>query len=76
MAEAGLPPMDILVAATRNSALAVTGTNDRGTIQAGRIADLLILEADPLADIGNLSKIHTVLKGGVMLEHASLVASW
>ena len=76
VAEAGLPPMDILVAATRNSALAVTGTNDRGTIQAGRIADLLILEADPLADIGNLSKIHTVLKGGVMLEHASLVASW
>jgi len=76
VAEAGLPPMDILVAATRNAALAVTGKHERGAIQAGRIADLLILDADPLTDIGNLSKIHAVLKGGVLLDRASLVASW
>ena len=73
LAEAGIPPMDILVAATRNAA-AVSGVDDRGTVQAGRLADLLILDADPLADIGNLAKIQAVVKGGVILDHASLVA--
>jgi imidazolonepropionase-like amidohydrolase len=75
LADAGIPPMDILVAATRTAAAAVTGAHDRGTIQAGRLADMLILDADPLADIGNLGKIHAVVKGGALLEHASLVAS-
>ncbi len=75
LAEAGLPPMDILVAATRNAAVAVTGAHDRGIIQAGRLADLLILDADPLTDISNVAKIHAVVKGGALLDHASLAAS-
>lgn len=75
LVEAGIRPMDILIAATRNAAVAVTGNHDRGTIEAGRIADLLILDADPLTDIDNLSKIHLVMKGGRLLDHASLVAS-
>lgn len=75
LAEAGIPPMDILIAATRNASVAVTGTPDRGTIQAGQLADLLILDADPLADIRNFSRIHAVMKGGTLLDHESLVAS-
>jgi len=75
LAEAGIPLMDILIAATRNSAIAVTGGHDRGTIEAGRIADLLVLDADPLIDIRNVSRIHAVMKGGVLLDHASLVGS-
>lgn len=64
MAEAGLTPMQIIVAATRDAAR-VFGANPRmGTIGAGKLADLLILEADALADIRNARKIRTVIKSG------------
>jgi len=35
-----------------------------GTVEAGRLADLVVLDADPLADVGNLARIHRVIKDG------------
>jgi imidazolonepropionase-like amidohydrolase len=64
MATAGMRPSDIIVSATRNAA-AVTGRqNEVGTLERGKLADLVILEADPIVDIKNTRRISRVMKGG------------
>jgi imidazolonepropionase-like amidohydrolase len=63
---AGLTPMQILVAATRNAAEAMGRADRVGTLQQGKVADLLLLDADPLADVRNLQRIRLVMKGGVV----------
>ena len=72
MAEAGLTPMEILVAATRNAARVVSSKPEMGTIEAGKLADLVLLEADPLTDIRNARKIHAVIKSGRFFDHLEL----
>src|SRR5690348_1404763 len=47
LAGAGIPPLDVIVAATRNSAVALRQSDRRGTIQPGKRADLLLLDANP-----------------------------
>ena len=64
--EGGLTPADALAAATRNAARAVGAEGDRGTIEGGKLADLVILDADPLANIGNSTAIHEVVKRGAI----------
>jgi imidazolonepropionase-like amidohydrolase len=63
MADAGIPPLDVLVAATRNGAAALHQP-DRGTIEPGKRADLLVLSANPGADIANLRQVALRLNGG------------
>lgn len=63
MVQAGLTPMDAIVAATRNSA-AVVGAKDRGTLEPGKRADVLVLAANPLDDIRNTTKLVTIYHGG------------
>ena len=65
MQEAGMSPMDVLVSATRNGALAM-GRADIGTLQAGKLADLVVLDADPTADIGNVRDVRYVMRGGAL----------
>ncbi len=66
---AGLSSMQALRAATRDAAeLLADGESDYGTIAAGKIADLVILDADPLQGIANTRKIHRVMQGGKWLE--------
>lgn len=72
MHEMGMKPMDILMAATRNPALAYGKDHLIGTIAPGRYADILVLEADPLADVENLSRIQTILQAGRVIDSASL----
>ena len=66
--EAGLSPKHVLVAATRNAALAMGRQHDVGTLTAGKVADLLAITADPTADIRNVQRIRWVMKGGVVLR--------
>lgn len=63
MAEAGLSPMDVLVASTRTAARAM-GREDIGTVEAGKIADLVVLDANPLDRIGNVRAVARVVRGG------------
>jgi len=65
MQAAGLAPRDVLVAATRNAARALGGGLDStGTVTAGSVADLLVLDADPLADVRHFREIALVVRGG------------
>ena len=57
-------PMDIIVSATKNAAAVMGKQADLGTLERGKFADLVILDADPLADIKNTRKISKVMKGG------------
>ena len=70
--DAGAAPMDILIAATRNGAEAYGLGDDIGTIEVGKIADLLVIGADPLADIGNLRHIEMVIKDGRIVDREAL----
>jgi imidazolonepropionase-like amidohydrolase len=74
MQAAGLTPMQVLVAATRGSALAMGRDKEIGTVEKGKLADLLIVGADPAADVANLRKIVYVVRGGVMRPIAELSA--
>lgn len=64
LAEAGIPSLDVIVAATRNSADALGQASQAGTIQAGKRADLLLLSANPGADIRNLRKVALRMSAG------------
>src|SRR2546430_4902081 len=64
MTQAGLTPLQELRPATSNGAKAMGMERAIGTLAAGKLADLVILDADPLADVMNLSKIHRVIKDG------------
>ena len=64
---AGFTPMEAIVAGTRNGAAALGLADSRGTIEPGKLADLLVLDADPLADIHNTTRIRmTVLHGHIV----------
>ena len=67
LVELGMTPGDALVSATRNGAAAAGQLDEIGTITPGKRADLVILEADPLADIGNIRRVATVIHGGRIL---------
>ena len=56
--------MDALVAATRNGAMVIGVEDQLGTVEAGKLADLLILTANPLDDIDNIRKIETIVYKG------------
>ncbi|HEX9940066.1 MAG TPA: amidohydrolase family protein [Longimicrobium sp.] len=63
MAEAGMTPMEVLVSSTRTAARAM-GREDIGTLEAGKLADLVVLDADPLVPLGNLRRVRLVARGG------------
>ena len=64
MVKSGMTPMQTIVAATGGAARATKLDKDLGTIQAGKQADLLVLNANPLTDIKNTRQIHSVWIGG------------
>ena len=75
MVEAGLTPLEVLRSATVGGARAMGLEAQAGEVEAGRLADLVILDADPLADIGNLAKVHRTIKGGVIYDPEALMES-
>jgi len=75
MVAAGMTPSAAIVAATRGSADALRLT-DLGTIAAGKRADFIVVDGNPLTDITNSRKIRTVYQRGVELDRAALRAAW
>ncbi len=73
MVAAGMPPADVIVAATRNSAEFLR-MNDAGTIAAGKRADFLVLDANPLDDITNTRRIASVYLRGGAIDRAAIRA--
>lgn len=68
----GMKPMDALMAATRNIARAYQVDQDLGTLEAGKLADLVVLDADPLRSAANYRSIHLVMKQGRVIDRQSL----
>ena len=71
---AGLSPLEAIRAATGDAARIIGVEQDLGTIAVGKLADLVILDADPIADIRNSRRIWTVLQSGRVLDRGALVA--
>jgi imidazolonepropionase-like amidohydrolase len=72
---AGLSPRDALLAATRNGAL-ILGVDSLGLLAPGKVADLVVLTRDPLADIRNTLAIDRVMSRGVLLSADSIRKAW
>jgi hypothetical protein len=72
LVKAGLTPAEALKAATWNGAEFLGRTSDVGSIEKGKIADLVVLDANPLADIRNSQKISAVVLNGKYLDRTAL----
>lgn len=72
MVRAGMTPSDVLRSATGRAADILHKSRDVGTIRTGRIADMILLDADPVADIRNLRRIHSVFLGGKEIDRNKL----
>jgi len=70
--KAGLTPMQALQTATRNPAEFMGRLDDMGTVAQGKLADLVLLDANPLDDIANTRKIHAVVLAGRYFDRANL----
>jgi imidazolonepropionase-like amidohydrolase/cyclophilin family peptidyl-prolyl cis-trans isomerase len=72
LVELGMSPTQAITAGTRNGAIACHKQNEFGTLESGKSADLVILDADPLADIHNIRKVHSVMIAGRLVDPATL----
>jgi imidazolonepropionase-like amidohydrolase len=73
MQAAGMAPLEVLRAATVNGARALGMQHELGVIAPGRLADLVILDRDPLDDVGNLSSIYRIVKDGRVYDPERLL---
>lgn len=75
MVATGMTPAQVLVAATRTSA-SILNLQDLGTVAAGKSADFIVLDANPLQDITNTRRIATVYLRGAAVDRAALKTKW
>ena len=68
MAEAGIPAMHVIQGATKWTAEAMHVADKIGTVETGKIADVIVVDADPIADIANLRKVSMVVFDGKPVE--------
>jgi len=66
MAQGGLSPMEAIVAATRNGAELIDMEDQIGTIEAGKLADLIVVDGNPLENLPDLAKVELVFKDGTL----------
>ena len=72
LVELGMTPGQAIVAGTRNGAIAAGGLAEFGTLEAGKRADLLVLGANPLAEISNLRTLSIVMRDGQVIDRERL----
>jgi hypothetical protein len=68
MVDAGLDPAQVLLAATRGGAQVMGRSSELGRLEPGMLADLLVLDADPLVNIRNARRIALVVAGGRLVQ--------
>ena len=73
--EMGISPMEAIVAATRNGAEALGLEHIIGTIEAGKDADLVLVEGAPLSDLGALRRVNRVFKEGKLVVDRGYLVS-
>lgn len=76
LASGGMTPLEVLRCATINGAKIVGRPQEIGSIEAGKLADLVILDKSPLADIHNTNTIHWVMKNGELFDGDTLDQVW
>lgn len=72
MNEAGMTPMQVLVAATRNGAEVIGQGKNLGTLEAGKLADIIAVDGDPLQDLSALGNVELVVKNGRIIDPGKL----
>lgn len=72
VSERGMAPMEALQAVTRNIAMAYGKASEIGTLEPGKRADLVVLNANPLEDARNYRNIHLVVKDGISIDRDKL----
>lgn len=72
---AGIAPSAVLQAATLQSARIMKRDQDLGSIAPGKLADMILVEGDPTVNIGDIRRIVTVMKGGIIYSAAALQAA-
>ena len=72
MVESGLSPLEALQTATLNPASYLNAVDSMGTVAPGRVADLVVLDGNPLDDIGNTRRIHALILKGRLFDRTSL----
>ena len=73
MVQSGVNPARVLVAATRTAA-EYLGQRSLGTVEPGKIADLIVVAGNPLEDIRSTRNIETVIKAGQVINREKLLA--
>ncbi len=73
IANTGISNADVLRIATINGAQAMNLASSRGTIDVGKLADLMVIKGNPLEDIRHTRSVHTVVKGGVVYDSETLL---
>lgn len=68
MISAGMTPMQIILAGTQNAAITVGLEDQIGTLEAGKLADILVVGGDPLLDLQALTEIQLVIHNGTIIE--------
>ncbi len=72
MVAGGISPLDAIRIGTFNAAVFLGKESDMGSVEEGKLADLVLLDADPLTDIKNVQKIALVIKNGRIVDRALL----
>jgi imidazolonepropionase-like amidohydrolase len=72
MVNGGIPTLEAIRIGTLNAATFMGKDRDMGSIEVGKLADMVLLTADPVADIANAAAIETVIKGGRIIDRAAL----
>ena len=72
LVKGGISPADVIVIATRGGARFLGKEDELGTVETGKYADLVLLNADPTADIGNARDIALVIKHGAVIDRTAL----
>jgi len=76
MAAGGMKPLDVLRVGTLNGAHAIGMEQDIGSIEPGKLADLIVLDGNPLEDIHNTNTVRYVMKNGRLYEGETLNEVW